>query len=249
MQEVPHDLLDDTDILTLEATAGPRPVHRQNAHGTLLAPADSVIVRVTGTTAATRNILRLNAYDYYRDTLGGDTLTTIRDALLSDVQDGEAGSVTATADGADGILLTADFLGGLRELGLRGELTSSAAVFSGDAVLVTESTVSMLVTLDAYSKNREPRNDAVTVIDDAMDRLRAHDIVEQLGRYGLGLWNLIGATDLSAIAGGHWESRAAATVTVAARTVFVRPVDQIDSVTAALNVASFGTVTATTAAP
>lgn len=249
MSEVPHEQLDDVDILTLESTAGPTHVHRRHSQGTLLAPADSIIVRVDAATVGTRNIVRLNEFDYYYDAIGGDTATDIRDDLLPQIQAGEVGSVTATADGADGIALAGDFLGGLRSLTLLGELSSESEVFSGDAVLVTESTVTFLITLDAYSKNREPRNGAMSVIDAAIDQLHSLDVVENLGRYGLGLWDIIGTTDLSGIAGAHWETRAAANVTVAARTVFVRPVDQIETTTAAVVVEGVGTVTATATAP
>lgn len=231
--QVPRQLVDSGDsgeLLSLRLASGPVPVHRAHSHGFTLTPASSIIVTVTGATVGTRNVVRLNDFAYYRDTVAGDTVATVRNVLLAAIQEGESGAVTATASGAAGILLAGDFLGGLRSLELVGQLTSSGAVISGDSVIVSERTMSHLVTLQAFSRGREPRTGAVALLDLALDELRAPDVSEELSRYGLGVWDYGAPVDLSAIAGGNWESRASADLTISARSVAVRSVHEIDSV-------------------
>ena len=205
------------DLLTLNLTSGPSLGLRQGARGVVLLPADSVVVRVDAATVTTRNVVVLNDFPYYRDTVAGDTVTAIRDALLALINVGEL-AVTASTDGSDGIALTAD------------------TFFSDNAVLETVGTSTCLVTVQCYSKGREPRNGAWALADAALDKLQQTQILEELTRFGLGLWDKGGIVNLSGIAGGGWESRAAFDLLVAARSVNVRPVDQIETVTGSIEI-------------
>jgi len=228
-EQVPHEQLGET-VISLAATAGPSPHNRQAHAGVLLLPADSVVVRITGATVGTRNVIKLNGFDYYRDTIAGDTFTTIRDAMMSNIEAGEDGAVSVAADGADGIAMTADFLGGLRRLQLVGELSADAPVFSGSGVLEQEHTILYLVGVQTYSKRRELRHGANSLADLALDETRAHDKLELLERAGVAIWERSDVTDLTAIAGANWETRAAFDLTIAARTIAVREIDLIETV-------------------
>ena len=240
------------NILSLKMTAGPSPHIRKHARGTILLPATSVVVRVTAATAGVRNIIRLNGFDFFRDTVALDTLTTIRDGLLAKITDSDTGEpssiVTAVTAGADGILLTGAFLGGLRRLQLLGELTNDPPVFSGDAVLETEGTSTGLVTVQAFSKGKEPSNGAQAIIDRALDKLQSVGVVTELERFGVGLWGISGTTDLTAITAGNWETRAAFDVTIAAKSTSIEAVGQIETATAIIAVGS-ETITATATTP
>jgi hypothetical protein len=239
---------DPGGLLSLSLTAGPIPGLRQRARGRLLLPADSITVRVTAATNGNRVVVRLNGFDYRHDVGAGESVTDVRNALLAAILLGEAGAVTPATNGADGVDLVADFLGGLRSLTLHGDLSSEAAVFSDDGVLETIGTVTHTVTLQAFSQQRYPRNGAHAIIDAALDRLQRRSVVDELCRYGVALWDTGAAIDLSAIAGGHWESRVAVDVTVATRTVSVEPVDQIETLTADITI-SGETVSASASAP
>jgi len=221
-----------SDLLTLSLTTGPSLNLRRSRRGYVLQPATSVVVRVTAATVGVRNVLRLNGFDYYRDTIGGDTLTTIRDAMLLDVAAGEP-VVTAAADGADGILLTAPTLGDIRTLQLLGDLGNDAPVFPAapaDSVLVTEGHSLHLVTVQGFSKQREPFNGAWSLCDAALDILQSDAGVELLNRYDLGLLNKGPVVNLSAIAGGNWETRAAFDLTIAMPSVSVEQIQTIETV-------------------
>lgn len=247
-QEVPRELLGAT-MLKLQLLGGPSRWVRTHAYGTILLPADSVIVAVTAATVGTRNIVRLNGYDYYRDTQAGDTVTDIRDELLADIQSGEADAVTATEDGDDGILLKAAYLGGLRRLQLLGELTDSdSAVFSGDAVLETIGTCTHLVGIQAFSQATEPRDGATGIIDAALDATRSFAKLEELHRDGVGIWERGEVVPLDDIAGAHWQTRSAFDLTVSAQTVQLEEVEQIESVAATIAIGA-GSVTVSASQP
>lgn len=240
-------------LLSLAVTTGPTPWNRSHARGSILCPADSIDIVVDAATVGTRQIIHLNDYPYDHDVVGGDTVTTIRDSLLADIQAGEAGAVTAAASGADTIALTADFLGGLRRLTLEGgDLSSASAVFSDDAVLETIGTMVHRVTITAYSPSSEPRNGAWSIIDLALSELQKPGVSETLRKFGLGVWEKGSPVNLSAVTGARWESRVAVDVTVASQSVTVETVDQIESATIAIAVTGdtvSETINATAAEP
>jgi len=219
------------DVLSLSVTAGPAPWLRGHAHGgRVMARVDSLRLTVTAATEGQRTIARLNEFDYRVDVGADDTVETVRDQLLEQIQDGEAGNITATAQSTDAIDLTADWAGAIWQLAITAELAASDVVEADAYVEVSSSTETSMVTLQAYSRGREPRDGAVSLLDRARSKLRRRDVQAILERYGLGLWRVGTPVDLSAIAGGDWETRSAVDLTVAAQSVLVEPVDVIEHV-------------------
>lgn len=214
-------------FISLSLVSGPMAWDQDHARGSVLLPATSIIVTVTAATVGVRNVIRLNGFDYYRDTVALDTVTTVRDALLALVQAGEAGFVTATASGVDGILLSGTFLGGLRELQLFGELSSGSLVPSGQAIIETRGTVQCLVGVQTYAKDKTPRGGALALAHAVQGRLQRVGVSEELSRYGVAVWHKGSVNDLSAVAGAHWETRATVDLTIAMQSVEVEPVDTI----------------------
>jgi hypothetical protein len=222
---------------------------QDHARGTLLLPPDSLTIRVTSATVGKRLIARLNAYDYRRDVVVGDTPTTIRNALLGEIQAGELGSVTAAADGSDGIALTALSLGAIRSLHLVGPgLEAEDLSFSGDAVLVTEGTALFTLALQSFSGGRELRNGAMAVMGTALDRFQSVPRLDALRRFGVSVRGLGNPIDISAIASGHWETRAACEVHLGVKDYSVSPIDTIETAVVAVSV-NGETVQASVTAP
>lgn len=219
-------------LLVLRLLAGPTPGNVRHARGTPIKPADSIVVRVSDVVEGERVGIILNGFGYRYDVPNGATLGSIRDALLASVVAGETdyGFVTATAVSTDGILLTADFLGGLRSLSLRGSLVSESPVFSGDMVLVTEGTAVMTIGFQAFARDCQPSSGAAAMLGAVLDRFQSVTVADALDEYGLGIWRKGEVVDLTAIAGAHWESRAALEISFAAKSVFVTPVDSIETV-------------------
>ena len=237
-------------LLSLDLAVPEQPGLRPHAFtSATLLPADSITISVDSLTVGQRQIVRLNGFDYRHDVSGADTLTTVRDDLLGQIQTGEAGAVTATANGADRLDLAADFLGGLRRLELLGaDLGAEGAVFSGEAVDERLGSVVNTVSIQAFSKGRSPRDGAASIISAAKDRLRDKDVIGELCRYGLALRTRAPAVNLSAVAGAHWETRYAFDLDVVTATVAVTPAAQIDTVIMGIVIPGVGTVDVTAAA-
>jgi hypothetical protein len=225
----------DSGLVLLTMVGGPQPFIRSGARGTILNAATSIVVTVDSVEVGKRYIIRLNGFDYRTDAVAGDTVTTIRDRLRAAIEADDLETATATDAGADSITLTADFLGGLRSLQLVGALSSSGLVLDGESVLVTEGAQVMLTSIQAFSKGREPRNGAWATISRVMAVFQSEDYVETLRRFGVGVWTKGAATDLSAIAGGHWESRVSYDLTLAAKAIWVRPVARIENLNTTFN--------------
>ncbi len=226
----------DAGIVSLTMIGGPSPFNRAGRRGTLLNAASAITVTVDAAEVGRRYILRLNGFDYLHDAVVGDTVTTIRDSLLGQLDEPAASGV---ANGADSIDLSADSLGGLRSLQLVGPLSSSGLVVDGRSVLVVDGEQTMLVNIQAYSKGREPRNGAWALMARVYAALQSEDYVETLRRFGVGLWGKGVSTDLSAVVGAHWETRVSMDLTIAARSTWVRPIDRIESVDGTFNTSTF----------
>jgi hypothetical protein len=220
----------DEGLVDLRMIGGPSPFIRSGKRGTLLNAADSITITVDAVEVGKRYIVRLNGFDYRTDAVALDTVTTIRDRLRDAINADELETATALDAGADGLTLAADSLGGLRSLQLVGALTSDPPVLNGASVLVVEGTQTMLVNVQAFSKGREPRSGAWAIVQQLLAALQSEDYVEAMRRLGVGVWTKGIATDLSAIAGAHWETRASFDLTVAARAVWVRPISRIETI-------------------
>lgn len=225
----------DEGLVSLTMIGGPQPFIRSGKRGTILNAVSTITITVDSVEVGKRYLIRLNGFDYFTDAVGGDTLTTIRDRLRDAINGDPLETATASDSGADAVTLTADSLGGMRSLSLSGALSAGAPVLDGDSVLVTEGAQNMLINVQAFSKQREPRLGAWAIIQRCLAVVQSEDYVETLRRFGVGVWTKGVVTDLSAIAGAHWESRASFDLSVAAKAVWVRPVDRIESVETTLN--------------
>ena len=215
-------------LLAIELGAGPIAGHRRHARARTIVPPQSIVIRVTDAADGSLAAARVNEYAY--TAVGGpaSTVTTMRDDMLAQIQAGEAGIVDAVADGADGIMLSGATLGGWRELQLAGDMAADDPVAGTEAVSLTEGTATHVVSLQAYSRGPEPRNGAWAIVSDVLGRLEDPAVVEQLDRWGVGVWQIGSPTNLTAIAGASWESRVSVDVTLAMRSVSARAVDCIE---------------------
>ena len=102
----------------------------------------------------------------------------------------------------------------------------------------------MLINVQAYSKSREPRLGAWALIQRALAVVQSEDYVETMRALGVGVWTKGVVTDLTAIAGAHWETRASFDLSIAAKAVWVREVGRIETVKATLNTTLPNTQTA-----
>lgn len=233
--EVPHQALTG-DFVNLTMIGGPGPTIRKHRRGTPLQPIDTVTLTVGPVVVGRRLGIDLNHFNYFEDVTTLDTDSTVRDRLLGQVNDVDnLEPVTASTSGADGLVLAADHLGGIISLAIYGAITAGTPVLNSDHVMVTEGSESMLVNIQAFSKQREIRLGAPALLQLCIAAFAADDMVEKLRRFGVGVGDSSTPLDLSAVAGAHWEPRSSFDVTLTARARWVRPVDVIETVTGTIN--------------
>lgn len=242
------------DLVELKVVTGPVAL-QEHAFGRPQQPPSTVVLRVTAATAGERIVIPLNGFDYRHDVEGGEDASDVRDALLVDISEGEEGAITATADGADGIRLVADFLGGILHIGPLGgsvEEDEGERVSTGDSVMVREAIDYFLVTVDCFSKSRTPRHGATALAAAARARFEDSARIEELDRYGVALRDRGAVRNLAFMAGGNWETRASFDLYLSVASIAISPVEVIEqgdaTITVALPVGS-ATTTASAEAP
>lgn len=228
------------DLVNVTMSSGPTQWARKAKRGSILLPFDTITIEVTQAVIDTRNLIRVNGIDYFIDTQVAMTVEDIRDTLVVALNSDPDNDPWTAAAGVpvDELVITPNFLGSVFSLELVGDLVGVSQTISGDAVLVTKGTRVFTLGIESFSKSREPRNGAWNLTSKVLAAFEAEDYIETLAGFGVGVWDKGTATDISAIAGANWESRVAVDVQVAMKSVFVRPVDQIETVEIDLTVLS-----------
>lgn len=231
-------------FVALTMIGGPTPNLRKHRHARALHPIESVTLTVT-LDVGTRVGIILNAFNYFTDIVAGDTVSTVRNRLIADINHSTntAETATAAAFAVGAIDLTADMLGGITSLAIYGSITVGVPTLSIDAVLLDETTHNVLVNVQAYSRGREPLGGAWVPISQCQAALRSELFVEALRAYGLAVWDTGTPTDLSNIAEGHWETRVSFDLVLALRSRTVERVDTIETLSLELNTPSTTMVT------
>lgn len=245
--EQSFETVPDEGLVSLTISGGPTPVSRQHKRGTLLNPIADVELTVSSLVVGAKYIVRLNSFDYSTEASALDTVETIRDRLTAAIDGDPLEDVTTTDVGVDAFVLTAGSSGAIRSVQLFGPLTAGTPTIDPQSVLVTDGGQEMSITCEAFSKGREPRSGALTLISRAMAVLQSEDYVETLRSYGVAIRSKGPAIDLSAIAGGHWETRASFDFIAAMAATWVRPVDRIETVNATIETGTVSTSLTVTA--
>jgi len=214
------------EFINLSLT-GPSVGIRAHRQGVPLTPIAQVVVRVATTSELQRLVITVNGAEYFDDPQPGDTVTTIRDRVLDELIQFESANLVLAADGADGISIISGFVGALYSLQLSAGWTFDGLVLSDSCVLLTESTREFVMNVGCFSKQRAPRSGAWDLCARALATLEADDLGDQLDRVGVTLRGRGPTVDLTAVAGAHWESRAAFDVEMYQRSRFVREVGEI----------------------
>lgn len=240
--EVPQESL-TAGFVSLTMIGGPGPFIRKHRRGRTLQPIDTVTLTIAAPIQERLGIV-LNDFNYFLDVTPAFSIAAIIAALVAQINDvNNIEPVTASTGGPGELVLTSDFLGAITSLGIFGAgLSAGTPTLNADFVLLIEGTQTMLVNVQAYAKEREPRLGAWAIIQQCLSALQTEDLVEQLRRFGAGVWDHSLPVDLSAIAGAHWETRASFDVTIAGRARWVRPVDVIETVTGTVNGDAFSAV-------
>ena len=214
------------EFINLDLT-GPSAGIRQARQGRAIQAIEAVTIEVDSVDPLVRLVISVNGAEYFEDPQPGDTAQDIRDRFIAQLQQFEAPSIDVLPAGTNGIELTSTFVGAIISLGVGPGLVLSGVLLAPTAVLLTEATRDFVLSVECYSKGREPRNGAWDLCARALASLEAEDLGFKLDRVGVGMRGRGPTVDLTAIAGAHWESRAAFDVDMYQRSKFVRELGEI----------------------
>lgn len=225
-----NDNFPSGNAVNLTMISGPN-FHNQNCvRGEVFLPPTTVNVKVDSATAYERYIIEINEYYYYHDATALDTVTTIRDALVAlIVADTESPFTAAPAVPVDELTVTPDAVGSIWQMAVSNQMTGTPTL-SSQAVLKVQDTRRFTIALGCFSKERFPRSGAWDIVARCQAALTSPQYLEVFNQYGVAVWGKSPATDLSDIAGGHWESRVNFDVDFAVRSTFTTDIEQIEHV-------------------
>jgi hypothetical protein len=206
--EQPYAAGPDAGLVSLTMVGGPSPGLLQSKRAVTQKAYTSADVQVAAASES-RYTVEANGVPYFYDATGADTVTTIRDALIALVEADTLAAVSASIVSADTLRISADTTGSLWRLRLSGALDFGNLVDSGAFVSITEGNMVASIGVQAFSKTREPVGGAWDIAAQCLMALQQPAAVRTLDCYGVGLMLKGALTDLSAIAGGYWESRVA----------------------------------------
>jgi len=226
------------NAVNMTLISGPN-FHNQNCvRGEVFVPPTTVNVKVDSATANERYIIAINEYNYYHDATALDTVTTIRDALVAlIVADTESPFTAAPAVAVDELTVTPDAVGSIWQMAVSNQMTGTPTL-SSQAVLKVQDTRRFTVAFGCFSKERFPRSGAWDIAARAQAALTSPQYLEVFNQYGIAVWGKSPTTDLSDIAGGHWESRVNFDVDFSLRSTFTTDVERIEHVGMTLNLSA-----------
>jgi hypothetical protein len=227
--EPSHETLPD-DYLVLDMVVPPGPWNQHRARGVSKQVVTSTDIVVDSSTLNQLYAINLNHFQYREVGQVADTVTTIRDRLIAQINDDLLEPVTASIVSGDTLRLTADFDGAIRALTLSPHLSVAAQVLSNDIVLLIEGTQTCVVNVEAISKEQSPMNGAASKVALAYAVLQSPDYVATLNSFGVGVWDKGVPIAVPVVNGARWETQDSFDLTLALQAAWVRPSDAIESV-------------------
>lgn len=138
-----------------------------------------------------------------------DTVDTIRDTLVAAVTADAGGEFTGVAGVAAGAwTLAPTSFGSIWSARSFGSMTG-VVTLEDEFASVTQGGAQFTMTVEAFSKARTPRAGAMALALKCMTALQMPAYALTLRDYGVGIGTISPPVDLSAIAGGNWETRVA----------------------------------------
>jgi hypothetical protein len=183
----------------------------------------------------------VNGVPFRVQVTGADTVDTIRDTLVGLIDADQGGAYTATAGvGAGAWTLAPTEFGSIYSVSSFGSMSDDVTL-EDELASVTQGTARFVVTIEAFAKSRagsaagtvvsgSPRQSALMLASKISAALQLPDNALTFRDYGVGIGTIGTTTDLSAIACGNWETRAAFDVDVVTRFSVSRPVGQITTI-------------------
>jgi len=216
--------------VNITMVSGPSFHNTNGVQGVPFIPPSSILVTIDTAVEATRYRIVINDYSYFYDALLGDTVDTIRDALVALIVADVDSPYVAVADVPAGEMTVVPSIdGNIWQMHVSAGI-SAVPTLAAQAVLKTQGTRVFTVALGCFSKGRSPRTGAWNLAARCQAALVSPEHSKIFEAYDVGVWGKGPATDLTDLQNGHWESRVSFDVTLAMRSTFTTPVEQIESV-------------------
>jgi hypothetical protein len=183
-----------------------------HARGTSIQPVTSIVFTVTAAVVGSLVAIYVNEIPYRVQVGALDTVDTLRTALVAAITADASGQYTATGGvGAGEWTLAPVSFGAIWSVRTVGSM--SAVVTSSDELaLVTQGSAEVTVSIEVFSKGRTPRTGAWALASKIAVAFQLPDYALVFRDWGFGVGAVGDLLDLSAIAGGKWESRVAFSV-------------------------------------
>jgi len=225
--ESPWDaMVSDAGLVSLQLVGGPTPINRSIAHGTAVQSLESAEMRITSADPDVRTGLVIMGETYFTDSIIGDTALDIANRIVAKITEDDYAEVSAIAIAPDMISIIPIGIG-IYAMGSFGNIEADSFV-EGPSMLVTEVNRAVAISIECFGKGRELRDGAVAMMAGVMGGLQAPLYVSQLTNAGVGILELGQPVDISALAGGHWETRQSMTMRASMMSRVALPTDTIE---------------------
>lgn len=215
-------------FVNLTIDSGPSlPIY--HARGTSIQPVTSIAFTVTAAVVGQLVAIYVNEIPYRVQVGALDTVDTIRAALVAAITVDDSGQYTATSGVGGAWTLAPDSFGAIWSVRTLGSM-SAVVTSSDDLALVTQGSAEVTVSIEVFSKARTPRAGAWALANKIAVALQLPEYALTFRDWGFGVGAFTDLLDLSAIAGGKWESRVAFSVDFNLLFSVSRPIGRITTV-------------------
>lgn len=221
-----------SNLLSLEVLSGPTKVYQTRPRGQAFIPPTNIVLTIVNAIEDELYQIYINNIKYSYTAVFGDTVDTIRDALVSIVEADEYKpcTISATLNAGEFEIIPNSFAE-IYQCSINQNITLTTLVLSSSAALFTRGVRQFVVSLQAFSKNKNPRNGSQYLMDRFMDLSEMKTYSDLLwGNYGISLINVSSPVDLTAIAGASWESRSSIDLTINLDSGVTEPTESLEGV-------------------
>lgn len=231
----------ENDLVTLRIAAGPTKKYITRPRGTAFLPITSLELVVDEAIDGQRYAVQLNDYWHAVEAPSGSTETSIATALVSNINADQFDPYSAVLGVSGAFTITPDSFGAIYQSDKTNNLSEGTVTVSEDAALLTQGQRGLSIEVETFSKNINAYNGAWSLVDEVLDVTENSDLMNELFySYGLNIYSVGNAIDISETVGGNWETRCNFTMECNVMSSKVRPIDIIETLDYSMQLNSFG---------
>lgn len=221
----------ENDLVTLRIAAGPTKKYVTRPRGTAFLPITLLELIVNDPVIEGKRYgVTLNNYLHYVDAVSGSNPESIATALVSNINADQFDPYAAVLGVSGAFTITPDSFGAIYQASKTNNLSTGSITKSDNAALLTQGQRGITIEVETFSKKINPYNGAWALVDDILDVTENSDLMNELFySYGLNIYDVQTALDISETVGGNWETRCNFTMDANVMSSKVRPIDIIET--------------------